>query len=192
MNGKIDFMAGLPAVNPGAVMGVAIGQTWRNRDGDTVHIYDKRADGRWEARYEGGKGSVHTVDDSGNGKVRSRDLMERVTRVYIAGPMTGYVDLNFPAFHAAAADYRKRGCFVINPAEINGGADELVKHAEMSPAQRDDHWRNCMRNDINALLGCEMIVMLDGWTKSKGARLEHHIARELGMTICNPANEVSA
>ena len=27
-------------------------------------------------------------------------------RIYVAGPMTGYPDLNFPAFHAAAAALR--------------------------------------------------------------------------------------
>ena len=38
-----------------------------------------------------------------------------------------------------------------------------------------------MRADIAVLVTCESVAMLDGWTASRGARLEHHIATELGM-----------
>lgn len=107
-------------------------------------------------------------------------------RTYIAGPMTGYADLNFPAFHAKAKEQRALGYEVINPAEINGGADELVACKEMSFSELDAHWRACMRNDIAGLLTCERIVMLDGWTKSRGATLEHHIAKALGFEVLEP------
>ena len=39
-------------------------------------------------------------------------------RIYLSGAMTGYPDLNFPAFHAAAKALRERGLVVVNPAEI--------------------------------------------------------------------------
>lgn len=105
-------------------------------------------------------------------------------RTYIAGPMTGIADLNFPAFHAAAAVQRAAGHDVINPAEINGGANELIECANMDPTQLAMHWQTCMRKDITALMTCDRVVMLDGWTKSRGATLEHHIARALGMEVC--------
>lgn len=88
-------------------------------------------------------------------------------KLYLAGPMTGLPDLNFPAFHAEAARLRALGYTVINPAEVN-----------------PDHgkpWADCMRSDIAALVTCDSVAMLDGWTASKGARLEHHIGLELGM-----------
>ena len=110
-----------------------------------------------------------------------------MTRTYIAGPMTGHADLNFPAFHAAAAVQRAAGHEVINPAEINGGTDELVACAAMTPAELAHHWQACMRKDIAALMTCGRIVMLDGWTKSRGATLEHHVARALGFEICEAA-----
>lgn len=89
--------------------------------------------------------------------------------IYISGPMTGIEDLNFPAFHDAAA--RLRGCSlnVINPAEIN-------PDATMS-------WEDCMRSDIKALCDCDTIVMLPGWENSKGAHLELHIAHRLGIRV---------
>lgn len=96
-------------------------------------------------------------------------LTERVPRLYVAGPMSNMPDLNFPAFHAAARKYRDRGAHVENPAEIN--PDPGMK------------WEDAMRADIPRLLTCDTIVMLDGWTASRGAQLEHHIARALGMTV---------
>lgn len=89
--------------------------------------------------------------------------------VYIAGPMTGYAELNFPAFHAEAAALRAAGLEVINPAEIN-----------VDPTMG---WSACMRADIAQLVTCERIHLLPGWSRSKGASLEHHIARALGLLI---------
>lgn len=90
-------------------------------------------------------------------------------RLYIAGPMTGLPDLNFPAFHAAAAVLRSAGHDVINPAEIN-----------------PDHgvpWAECMRRDIPQLCTCEGVAVLPGWRSSRGASLEVHIAEALGMSV---------
>jgi hypothetical protein len=89
--------------------------------------------------------------------------------IYLAGPMTGLPDLNFPAFHAAAAKLRSAGHLVINPAEIN--------------SDQNANWADCMRADIPALLKCSCIALLPGWENSKGARLERHIAAELGMEV---------
>lgn len=90
--------------------------------------------------------------------------------VYLAGPMTGIADLNFPLFHATAAALRDMGLTVINPAEIN--ADPKAE------------WSACMRADIAELVTkCDGIVMLPGWEKSRGASLEHHIATALGMPV---------
>ncbi|MDB5822199.1 MAG: hypothetical protein JWR21_903 [Herminiimonas sp.] len=101
-------------------------------------------------------------------------------KVYLAGAMTGHPDLNFPAFHAAAAKLRAAGFEVVNPAEIKG-ADELVAYAAMTPAEMSAYWQKCMRADIAALVTCDAIALLPGWEKSKGATLEHRIAGELGL-----------
>ena len=59
-------------------------------------------------------------------------------KLYIAGPMTGYAELNFPVFHAEAARLRAIGFEIVNPAEIN-----------VDPAAG---WLTCMRADIKQLV----------------------------------------
>lgn len=93
----------------------------------------------------------------------------RVGRVYIAGPMTGIEDFNFPAFNAEAAALREQGLSVLNPAEHG-----IVEGAE---------WADYLRHDIAGLASCERIHLLRGWSNSKGARLEVTIAQALGMQI---------
>ena len=90
-------------------------------------------------------------------------------RIYVAGPMTNYVDLNFPAFHAESARLRALGFDVVNPAEIN-----------MDPTTP---WAKCMRDDIKELVTCDAIVLLPNWKTSRGATLEHHIAERLEMDV---------
>ena len=92
-------------------------------------------------------------------------------------------DLNFPAFHREAAYLRSLGHEIINPAEINGGPDELVACAAMTEEQLKQHWLDCMRRDIAQLVTCEGIFMMPGWELSKGASIEHYIARSLDLKV---------
>ncbi|GKS93199.1 DUF4406 domain-containing protein [Acidovorax sp. SUPP2825] len=90
-------------------------------------------------------------------------------RIYVAGPMTGYPELNFPAFHAAAAALRAEGHHVENPAEIN--ADPTAQ------------WLDCMRADIPRLVTCDAVFLLPGWERSRGARIEQALAAGLGLQV---------
>jgi len=90
-------------------------------------------------------------------------------RTYIAGPMTGLPDMNFPAFDAAAHRLRDLGHLVISPAEIT-----------KDPAA---DWAACMRADIAELVRCDAVALLPGWEHSRGATLEHHIATQVGLDV---------
>lgn len=90
-----------------------------------------------------------------------------MSRVYIAGPMTGLPDYNYPAFNAMAAQLRASGFEVENPAE---GPDLPT-------------WSDYMRRAIGQLIRCDSVVMLPGWTRSKGACTEWFIATVLGLNI---------
>lgn len=89
---------------------------------------------------------------------------------YIAGPMTGMPDHNFPAFNAAAEQLRRSGWNVINPAENFGGRTDLPRGSYI-------------RADIIQIAQCAAMAMLPGWRESSGARMEYLIAREMDMKI---------
>lgn len=152
------------------------GEFWTTRDGRTARIDCVAGKGAWPVTAEIG-GGKHRFTRSGAWSIFAiKDPIDLVRpapeRVYIAGPMTGLPDLNRPAFHAAAAQYRARGAFVFNPAEV-----ELHEGAE---------WADYMRAEIPHLVTCDTIVLLPGHDASAGANLELHIARQLGMSIVWP------
>lgn len=47
----------------------------------------------------------------------------------------------------------------------------------------DQTWNGYMIMDIEALMTCDAIYMLNDWGSSKGARIEYAIAKELELTI---------
>ncbi|MEQ7847756.1 DUF4406 domain-containing protein [Nocardioides kribbensis] len=91
-------------------------------------------------------------------------------RLYIAGPMTGRPDFNFPAFFAAERDLIAAGHETSNPARNGQGAPDMG-------------WVDYMRRDIADLLTCDGIAILDGWGESRGALLEVHIADALALPV---------
>lgn len=96
-------------------------------------------------------------------------------RIYIAGPMTGLPDHNFPAFDAAARRLEKAGWEVINPADNFGGRVNLPR-------------ASYLRVDVALLLQCDALALLPGWEASRGARLEYLLARELELPIFDADN----
>jgi hypothetical protein len=93
--------------------------------------------------------------------------------VYIAGPMTGLPEFNFPAFAAVAKKLRALGCYVVSPHELSIQADRSLALP----------YEFYLRNSLKALLRCDEVVLLPGWERSKGACLEREIAQALKMTV---------
>lgn len=87
--------------------------------------------------------------------------------VYIAGPMTGLPEYNYPAFYRAAELLTTLGFIVHNPAE--------------GPALRT--YGEYLRRAIGKLIRCDAIYLLNGWQASRGATLELQIAHTLGMRV---------
>jgi hypothetical protein len=90
-------------------------------------------------------------------------------RIYIAGPMSGLPEFNFPAFNTLAAKLRKEGYIVENPAE-NG-------------YEVNKTWEDYLRQSLTQMLKCDHVVVLPGWEKSAGAQLEVYVARSLSMKV---------
>jgi hypothetical protein len=90
-------------------------------------------------------------------------------KIYIAGPMTGRAQFNYPAFHQAATLLRAAGHVVINPAE--------------NPAPSCGSWLGYMRMSVAQVASVDCLVMLPGWPLSKGARIEYLLAKLLGLGV---------
>ena len=90
-------------------------------------------------------------------------------RIYIAGPMTGLPDFNYPAFNATAAALRFIGHHVENPAE--------------NPDPACKSWAGYMRMALAQLVTCDSITLLPGWARSRGACIEHFVAMQLGLAV---------
>lgn len=88
-------------------------------------------------------------------------------KLYVAGPMSGLPEYNYPAFHAAAARLRTAGYEVENPAE--------------NPAE--DTWVDYMRASLRQVSVVDGVAVLDGWQLSRGATLEVHIAHALHLPV---------
>lgn len=99
---------------------------------------------------------------------------------YLAGPMRGYPDDNFPAFLAMGEKLRKLGFEVISPAEIEiaAGRDPRGKSAEeISKNYTDSQLRKAIRRDIAEILSLrakrgDFIALMPGWQRSRGAGAE--------------------
>ena len=98
--------------------------------------------------------------------------------IYIAGPMRKYPLFNFPLFNRTAAHLRKLGHEVFNPAERDVNEDGF------DPAK--DHPRpinEYMAIDLPEVCKSDAVVVLPGWEKSQGARVEIMVGMALGKSI---------
>lgn len=100
-----------------------------------------------------------------------------MSRLYIAGPMTGLPEFNYPAFHAAAAAWRALGWEVMNPAENFGGSMGMP-------------YPDYIRNDLADLMSSTAVAFLPGWEASKGAKLERHVAEVLELSLFDATDPI--
>jgi hypothetical protein len=56
------------------------------------------------------------------------------------------------------------------------------------PHYHDEKWSSYMREDIKALMDCQAIYLIEGWEKSKGARIEKELAEILDFKIIHELN----
>lgn len=109
-------------------------------------------------------------------------------KAYLAGPMSGIPQFNFPMFHSAAKVLRERHGFnLISPAEQDSPSVQKAAMASVdgkydaSGKVGGETWGDMLARDVKMLAddGIQGIVLLPGWEKSKGARLESFVG-----TLC--------
>lgn len=101
--------------------------------------------------------------------------------VYIAGPMSGYPEFNFPAFFSAQAMLVAAGYKVWNPAakddEADVKSDESFKTGDDQQLMKSGwDFKEAYLWDVTKVIQSDAIYMLPGWERSAGARGEHAVA----------------
>ena len=105
-------------------------------------------------------------------------------QVYIAGPMRGYPEFNFPAFFEAEAELLEAECWsVANPArhDIDQGFawEGTTGYEDLNSL--GFNFRAALTWDLEQVLKSEYILLLPGWEKSEGAMLEYRTAKMAGI-----------
>jgi hypothetical protein len=90
-------------------------------------------------------------------------------KIYLAGPMRGLPDYNFPEFNKYAALLRSQGHEVFNPAEVRIPQDNIraIFAVEMDWLCRE----------------AEAIYLMPGWSRSRGAYAELALAKALDLKV---------
>jgi Domain of unknown function (DUF4406) len=111
-------------------------------------------------------------------------------RIYLAGPMTGIPEFNFPAFNSYAYALRKMGHVVFNPAERDiqrhGGVDISIGNEtgcqKVAAEVHGFSLRDALADDCEFICkNADAIAMMPGWENSAGAMAEWHLAKALKL-----------
>jgi len=112
-------------------------------------------------------------------------------KLYVAGPMRGIKDFNFPAFDNAAERLRAAGYEVCNPAD----RDRDEHGAEVGQSETGDladiahtgfDLREALSWDLAWIAAnADGVAVLPGWENSKGAAAEVALARALGLPVAS-------
>lgn len=102
-------------------------------------------------------------------------------KIYLAGPMRGIADFNFPAFHAAAKALRDRGYTVFSPAEKG---EEVLMTDNPGIQENLAFRRKVFALDMAWIAEhADTVALLPGWEKSSGARAERALAEAIGLNV---------
>jgi hypothetical protein len=111
-------------------------------------------------------------------------------KIYLAGPMRGHPNFNFPAFDMAAVRLRAQGHEVFSPADHD--RKNVPAAALMNETGDEDQLARESHYTINDALAADTawicrhaqaVALLPGWEKSTGAQAERALGVALGLTI---------
>ena len=102
-------------------------------------------------------------------------------KIYLAGPMRGYPNFNFPAFAYAAAKLREKGFEVFSPAEKG---EEVLVTDNPGIQENLSFRRKVFALDMAWIAEhADAVALLPGWEKSSGARAERALAEAIGLDV---------
>lgn len=109
-------------------------------------------------------------------------------KAYIAGPMTGREHYNVANFFRVQREWEARGYDASTPFEANSrvwirhygvGFNPYIDKCDYG----DPILTEMLIEDLKQLFESDVVIVLDGWMKSKGAQLEVAVAAALGKQV---------
>lgn len=94
---------------------------------------------------------------------------------YLAGPMSGYPEYNFPLFEAVTAVLHSAKISILSPHEID--------HGETPETRGSLPYQTYIDAGIKMLEACQGIILLPGWPQSSGSCNELSRSIDLGMPV---------
>lgn len=111
-------------------------------------------------------------------------------KLYLAGPMTGIPQFNFPAFDAAREALENLGHTIIPPDDLDDPTIRRVALAsedgvlDPSPFDNGETWGDFLSRDVKIVADCvDGVAVMGGWRTSRGARLELFVAYLTGKPV---------
>lgn len=116
---------------------------------------------------------------------------------YLAGPMRGYDEFNFPAFRAHAAQLRAGGFEIVSPAEKDekDGFDwSGSKGTEEELAEAAFDISKTLSDDILLIANprCLGVIAMERWEDSSGAKVEVAFAFATGRKVYEAVNTATS
>lgn len=104
--------------------------------------------------------------------------------LYLAGPMQGIREFNFPAFDRATAALRKLGYTVISPAEMDRARGFDPAGMDGTTLPESFNMADVLLDDLNIIATqADGIALLSHHENSKGVAVELAMARALNIPV---------
>lgn len=116
--------------------------------------------------------------------------MSERKKVYIAGPMRGLPQFNFPAFYKAEAMLDLWGLDALNPARMDIKDNKATFNHNMNRSSGGDviaentfTIEDAFTRDFQAIIAADAVMVLPGWKQSQGANREVAFSTSIGKPV---------
>ena len=107
--------------------------------------------------------------------------------LYLAGPMRGIPQFNFPMFHKYTKILREEGYSVTSPAEMDTedwGEEAFKDPLGLTVDHPDFDLRSTLGADLEFICtSADVVAVLPNWENSKGVKAEIATAEALGIEV---------
>lgn len=107
---------------------------------------------------------------------------EQVKQYYLAGPMSGIPQFNYPKFIRITSELRSAGLVIHSPVEMDtpkmqeAAMENLTGDLTKLQKDTDETWGDVLAKDVKLIADVvDGVIVMDGWEKSRGARLESFV-----------------